>query len=251
VFVGHGRSLVWYQLKNFLSARLQLTCHEFNSEAMAGISTTERLQTLLDDLGFAFLLMTAEHGHADGGTHARENVVHEIGLFQGRLGFRRAIVLLEEGCAEFSNIHGLTYIGFPKGNLEPKFEEIRRVLEREGLCIRCAEVHPISQGQAQEAEAETRNHRKLRKQQVLDSLRRSSQASMGNCLRALAGSDEDYLYSEMEQEGQPVRSPLGYMLPESTFLIGLSDFEFRLSGLGDQLTCAGISAGLCSNSTIA
>ena len=35
------------------------------------------------------------------------NVVHEAGLFQGRLGFTRAIVLLEEGCAEFSNIQGL------------------------------------------------------------------------------------------------------------------------------------------------
>ena len=32
---------------------------------------------------------------------------------------------------QFSNIHGLTHIGFPKGNLEPIFEKIRRVLERE------------------------------------------------------------------------------------------------------------------------
>ena len=29
---------------------------------------------------------------------ARMNVIHEVGLFQGRLGFERAIVLLEEGC---------------------------------------------------------------------------------------------------------------------------------------------------------
>jgi predicted nucleotide-binding protein len=43
------------------------------------------------------------------------NVVHEAGLFQGRLGFERAIILLEEGCKSFSNIEGLGQIRFPKG----------------------------------------------------------------------------------------------------------------------------------------
>jgi predicted nucleotide-binding protein len=55
------------------------------------------------------------------------------GLFQGRLGFTKAIVLLEDGCEEFSNIEGLGQIRFPKANITSKFEEIRLVLEREGL----------------------------------------------------------------------------------------------------------------------
>jgi predicted nucleotide-binding protein len=50
----------------------------------------------------------------DGKLHARLNVIHEAGLFQGRLGFNKAIILLEEGCEEFSNIHGLGHIPFPK-----------------------------------------------------------------------------------------------------------------------------------------
>jgi predicted nucleotide-binding protein len=61
------------------------------------------------------------------------NVVHEAGLFQGRIGFTKAIVLLEEGCPEFSNIQGLGQIRFPKDNIAASFEEVRRVLEREGL----------------------------------------------------------------------------------------------------------------------
>jgi predicted nucleotide-binding protein len=77
--------------------------------------------------------MTGEDDIGGGSLRARENVVHEVGLFQGRLGLRRAIVLLEDGCNEFSNIHGLTVIRFPKGDIISKSEEIRRVLEREEI----------------------------------------------------------------------------------------------------------------------
>jgi predicted nucleotide-binding protein len=77
--------------------------------------------------------MTGEDEQADGRIHARMNVVHEAGLFQGRLGFEKAIVLLEDGCEEFSNINGLGQIRFPKGNISAVFEDIRCVLERENL----------------------------------------------------------------------------------------------------------------------
>jgi hypothetical protein len=133
VFIGHGGSHIWLALKNFLTERLGLDCDEFNAESVAGMSTTKRLQVMLDRAAFAFLVMTGEDRHADGAAHARENVIHEAGLFQGRLGFERAIILLEEGCTQFSNIHGLTTIRFPKGDIEPAYEKIRGVLEREGV----------------------------------------------------------------------------------------------------------------------
>jgi predicted nucleotide-binding protein len=133
IFIGHGRSGVWMDLRDFLERRLKLDCTEFSSESAAGVSTKERLEEMLDQSSFAFLVMTAEDERLDGTRHARENVIHECGLFQGRLGFKRAIVLLEQGCAQFSNIGGLTHIPFPTGNITAACEEIRRVLEREGL----------------------------------------------------------------------------------------------------------------------
>lgn len=133
VFIGHGRSRLWRELKDFIEDRLHLPVDEFNSVPVAGISTTARLSELLDAAAFAFLIMTAEDEQADGKMRARENVVHELELFQGRLGFSRAIILIEEECEEFSNIHGLGQIRFPKGNIGAKFEEIRAVLEREKL----------------------------------------------------------------------------------------------------------------------
>ncbi|WP_268745919.1 TIR domain-containing protein [Pectobacterium brasiliense] len=97
------------------------------------MATTSRLQQMLDNASIAFLVMTAEDEQQDGNRHARMNVIHEVGLFQGRLGFKKAIILLEDGCEEFSNINGLGQIRFPAGNISAKFQEIREVLEREGL----------------------------------------------------------------------------------------------------------------------
>jgi predicted nucleotide-binding protein len=133
IFIGHGRSPLWRELKDFIVERLGLPWDEFNREAVAGYTTTERLKSMMQQAAFAFLVMTAEDEHADATFHARPNVIHEVGLFQGRLGLSRAIVLLEEGCSEFSNITGLSQIRFPRGDITARFEDVRHVLEREGL----------------------------------------------------------------------------------------------------------------------
>jgi hypothetical protein len=133
IFIGHGQSSVWKDLKDLLVDRLGLQYEEFNREPAAGVSTKERLLEILDRCCFAFLVMTAEDEAPDGTKRARQNVIHEAGLFQGRYGFERAIILWEEGCQEFSNIHGLGQIRFPKGSIKAQSEEIRRVLEREGI----------------------------------------------------------------------------------------------------------------------
>jgi hypothetical protein len=133
VFIGHGRAGAWRELKDFVNDRLELPWDEFNRVPVAGMTNIARLSEMLDAAAIAFLVMTGEDETAEGGLQARQNVIHEAGLFQGRLGFSKAIVLLEDGCAEFSNIQGLGQIRFPKGRIGAAFEEVRLVLEREGL----------------------------------------------------------------------------------------------------------------------
>jgi hypothetical protein len=133
VFIGHGRSKEWKDLKDFISDRMRLPWDEFNRVPVAGIANTERLSTMLDAAAIAFLVLTAEDEVADGKMQARMNVIHEAGLFQGRLGFSRAIIMLEEGCEEFSNIAGLGQLRFSNGNIRDAFHDVQLVLEREGL----------------------------------------------------------------------------------------------------------------------
>jgi predicted nucleotide-binding protein len=133
VFIGHGRSPLWRELKDFVVDRLNLPYEEFNRVPVAGVTNIARLTEMLDGAGCALILLTSEDEQADGSMQARMNVIHEVGLFQGRLGFTKAIVLLEEGCEEFSNIQGLGQIRFPRGNITAAFEEVRAVLEREEM----------------------------------------------------------------------------------------------------------------------
>ena len=133
IFIGHGRSKDWRVLKDFIKDRLALPYDEFNRVPVAGVTNVARLSQMLTDAAFALIVLTAEDEQADGTMHARMNVVHEVGLFQGKLGFTKAIVVLEDGCQEFSNIQGLGQIRYPAGKIEAAFEEIRMVFEREGL----------------------------------------------------------------------------------------------------------------------
>lgn len=70
---------------------------------------------------------------AEGGVRARQNVVHEIGLFQGRLGFEKVAVLSQRGVEEFSNLAGLQVIPFSDDQIEGAFYELHRTLKREGI----------------------------------------------------------------------------------------------------------------------
>jgi CAP12/Pycsar effector protein, TIR domain len=133
IVISHGHSIIWRDLKDFIRDRLRLPYDEFNRVPVAGVPNSIRLTQMLDGAGIAFIVLTGEDEQTDGTLHARMNVIHEAGLFQGRLGFQRGIVLLEEGCAEFSNIEGLGQIRFPRGSIRAAFEDIRAVLERENL----------------------------------------------------------------------------------------------------------------------
>lgn len=131
VFIGHGRSPLWARVKMHLEDELGLATVAYESESRTGNSIVPILERMLEQATFAVLLLTAEDEGAGRGKRARQNVVHEAGLFQGRLGFKRAVLLVQEGTEEFSNVAGLQHIPFSEQNVEQTFYELRRVLVRE------------------------------------------------------------------------------------------------------------------------
>jgi predicted nucleotide-binding protein len=131
VFIGHGRNAQWRDLKDHLHDKHGLTVEAYEVGARAGHHIRDILDDMLMKSSFGILVMTAEDETAEGAFNPRLNVVHELGLFQGRLGFSRAIILLEQGTAEFSNIYGIQQIRFSKGNIKETFGDVLATIKRE------------------------------------------------------------------------------------------------------------------------
>jgi predicted nucleotide-binding protein len=131
IFIGHGGDPQWRDLKDHLQDKHSLTVIAYEIGLRAGLSVKEVLEQMLEDSSFALLVLTGEDIHTDGEAHARENVIHELGLFQGKIGFTRAIALVEEGVKEFSNILGINQIRFSKGRVRETFGEVIATIKRE------------------------------------------------------------------------------------------------------------------------
>jgi hypothetical protein len=131
IFIGHGRSSQWRDLKDHLQDKHGYIIEAYEVGERAGHGIRDILEDMMTKSSFAVLVMTGEDRDSEGLMHARENVVHEMGLFQGCLGFSRAIVLLEDETAEFSNIHGIHQIRYSKGKIKETFGEILATLRRE------------------------------------------------------------------------------------------------------------------------
>ena len=131
VFLGHGRSKLWARVKMYLEDELDLATVSYESESRVGESIVPILEKMLDQATFAVLVLTAEDDTQDGSRRARQNVIHEAGLLQGRLGFKRAVLLVQQGVEEFTNVAGLQHVPFSGDNIEQAFYELSRVLKRE------------------------------------------------------------------------------------------------------------------------
>jgi predicted nucleotide-binding protein len=81
----------------------------------------EKLNEESDKCASAVIVMTGDDMDADGQARARENVVHEIGFFQGKFGRVGVCLLHEDGTNIPSNIFGIVYIPFTKGVISMTF----------------------------------------------------------------------------------------------------------------------------------
>ena len=132
VFIGHGRSKLWARLQVYLERELSLQVINYESESRVGESIVPILEQMLQQATFAVLAVTGEDETSQGSVRARQNVIHEAGLFQGQLGFRKVVLLMQEGVEEFTNVAGLQHIPFSGERVEQTFYELGRVLKREG-----------------------------------------------------------------------------------------------------------------------
>lgn len=131
VYIGHGRNPQWRDLKDHLQDKHCFRVIAYETGARAGYTIAEILEQMSQEASIAFLVHTAENLDINKDLHARENVIHEAGLFQGKLGFKRGIILLEEGCSEYSNLAGVQQLRYSSGNIKEVFGDVISIIYRE------------------------------------------------------------------------------------------------------------------------
>ena len=134
IFIGHGHSNLWKEVALFLKDELNLSCvNYFEKESHTGQFIGDALRTFQNETTFAIIVMTAEDETKDNTMRTRQNVIHETGFFQGKLGFEKVAILKQDGVETFSNIDGLQYIPFSENNINQTFYQLQKMLKREGI----------------------------------------------------------------------------------------------------------------------
>lgn len=129
VFVSHGRAPDWREVQVYIEKDIGLPTLELAQEANQGRTILAKLWESSRQCDSAVIVMTGDDLDAAGQARARENVIHEIGFFQGKYGLDRVCLLHEEGVSIPSNIHGLVYTPFPKGMVSASFGVLIRELK--------------------------------------------------------------------------------------------------------------------------
>ena len=128
VFISHGRAEDWREVQAYIERDVGIRTLELAQEPNLGRTVLEKLRQESERCTSAVIVMTGDDLGADGAPRARENVLHEIGYFQGKFGLAAVCLLHEEGTTIASNIHGLVYIPFPKGAVKAAFGSLAREL---------------------------------------------------------------------------------------------------------------------------
>ena len=120
IFIGHGRSPQWEKIKNHLQDKHGISVVAYETGARSGHTIRDILDSMAGETSLAMLVLTGED-KTESGIRARQNVIHECGLFQGRLGFDRAIMVVEQGVELASNFDGIQQIRFKRGHISEVF----------------------------------------------------------------------------------------------------------------------------------
>lgn len=126
VFISHGRAPDWREVQAYLEKDLKLDTLELAQEPNQGLTIFQKLADAADQCDSAVIIMTGDDIDAAGLSKARENVIHEIGYFQGRYGPSRVCFLHEDGVNVPSNLQGLVYSAFPKDAVHACFGLLTR-----------------------------------------------------------------------------------------------------------------------------
>jgi predicted nucleotide-binding protein len=134
VFLSFGHNeLLKLKLKDFIENRLGVRTIVLADQPSQGLTIVEKLERAAKQCSFAVILLTKDDEQKHDAVRARQNVIHELGFFQGRYGRKNVVLLAERGVELFSNISGIVRIEFELGHFESIFDPLRLEIEQSSV----------------------------------------------------------------------------------------------------------------------
>ena len=128
VFIGRGGTgHTWRAVKDHLVGK-GWEVEEFEQGAMAGGQIQSRLEKMMEGTRWGVIVATRDTEQEE---RTRENVIHEIGYAQGRLGWGKVIILKQHECKLPSNLDGTLRIDFNGDEIESTFLRLDKRLEEQ------------------------------------------------------------------------------------------------------------------------
>lgn len=129
VFVAYGGGRAWEVVRDYLRDA-GFHVEAFTEQERAGEITLDVVEGMIRSASVAVIVMTGADRMEDGTIHARQNVVHETGFAQGAIGRRNTVILREAGVTLPTNVDGLTYIEFERGEIHTTKERVLMLMSR-------------------------------------------------------------------------------------------------------------------------
>ncbi|MGF7239335.1 MAG: PfkB family carbohydrate kinase [Frankia sp.] len=136
IFIAHGGDPQWLAVKDYLEQEFAAPIYSFESGVWGSSQISSVLNEYLSVCSLAICVLTVEDLIERGRGFARQNVVHELGLFQGRYGQDRVIILVEEGCQFLPDIGSTPPLNFARKAIKQTFWSVKEELLRKGIRVK-------------------------------------------------------------------------------------------------------------------
>lgn len=136
IFISHGTNPEWFAVQRFIEQRFEAPVYSFESASLGGREISEVLGKYLERCSLSVCVLTAEDFTEDGKKFARQNVIHEVGLFQGQHGFDRVVLLVEEGCDFVPEAAASRAIGYPRNRITHALYRLAEVIRSLGFPLK-------------------------------------------------------------------------------------------------------------------
>lgn len=131
VFISHGHDeRVRRSFEDFVRNDLRHEPIVLVEEPGGGRAIIEMLEEAAREVDCALILMTADDQTLGGTLRSRQNVVHELGYFQGLLGRGRVIIVADQRLQFLSNLAGVKYIYLDHARPKGAYWDVKEALDQ-------------------------------------------------------------------------------------------------------------------------